>query len=217
MNKIKEITELVNKTQKEKQKEIVLTENDLLQKATLTYFKTLTEELTEVEQEEFYMLCLLHKLNPLKKEIYAIKYGTKFNIIVSFEVYRKRADATGLLEYYNTSITYKNIKNRDGEITNRTPQTARFEGKRKDRTQPTIVEIEFSEFNLGKSVWKEKPTYMIKKVVESLGLRQMFPNEIGNMPYTQEQVWFNDKDNNEAIKENIKIEEQVDLEKLKGK
>lgn len=49
------------------------------------YLKTLTgDKLTEAEQTQFIMLAKAYNLNPFKKEVYAIKFNNKFQIVVSY-------------------------------------------------------------------------------------------------------------------------------------
>ena len=49
------------------------------------FLNTLTcEQLTAQEQQQFIMLAQGYNLNPFKKEIYAIKFNNKFQIVVSY-------------------------------------------------------------------------------------------------------------------------------------
>lgn len=51
------------------------------------YLDTLTgEKLTEAEKLQFIMLSKAYNLNPFKKEVYAIKFGGKLQITVSYQV-----------------------------------------------------------------------------------------------------------------------------------
>lgn len=51
------------------------------------YLNTLTgEKLTEAEQLQFIMLAKGYQLNPFKKQIYAIKFSGKLQIVVSYQV-----------------------------------------------------------------------------------------------------------------------------------
>lgn len=49
------------------------------------YLKTLTcEQLNDAEQLQFIMLAQAYALNPFKREVYAIKFNNKFQIVVSY-------------------------------------------------------------------------------------------------------------------------------------
>ncbi|MFH1788039.1 MAG: recombinase RecT, partial [Candidatus Altiarchaeota archaeon] len=68
---------------------------------------------TDAELWLFMGLAQAHGLNPLKREIHFVKYGTgegaKANIIIGYEVYLKRAMATGKLAWWNVEIEGANV------------------------------------------------------------------------------------------------------------
>ena len=164
----------------------------------LTYLKNTNTNLNESELKEFVMLCKAHNLNPIKREIYAVKYGNKFNVITNYYEYLKRADATGLLEYANVSME-------DGP--NGKPIKAIFRGKRKDQSKELKMEFYFSEWTSGQSTWLTKPHFMLDKVAIANGLRRLLPNELANMPYVNEELWYWTKDNEQIINEHYQIEQ----------
>ncbi|WP_300350165.1 recombinase RecT [Clostridium sp.] len=115
-----------------------------LQESVITYLKANNLNLTEVELKQFMLLCMIHNLNPIKKEVYAIKYNDKFDIITNYNEYLKRADATGLLAYYRVEMI-------ENEKDPRYPLKAVFIGKRKDQEQEFRTECRFLEYTTGKS------------------------------------------------------------------
>lgn len=164
--------------------------------------------LTPNEVKEFALLCIAHQLNPLKGEIYAIKYGSKpLQVISNYYVYLKRADATGLIEYWNVEIISDE---------NNIPVKGYFIGKRKDQTKEMEMEFIFKEWNQGQSTWLTKPHFMFDKCIIANGMRRLLPNELGNMPYVNEELWYWNKQNETIIEEHIKEEEQPKLEKVLG-
>ncbi len=200
-------------------KEIKLQDNQMVEyenlkkqeikESVMIFFDKLKNDnvnLTENELKEFLMLCMLHKLNPLKKEIYCVKYGNKFDIITNYNEYVKRADATGLLDYYRVEV----VENPDNIAY---PLKAIFIGKRKDQTQELRTECRFLEYTTGQSTWKTKPFFMLEKCAIAKGMRLLFPNEISNMPYVNEELWYFQKDNDKVIKEHMESENQITLEK----
>lgn len=184
-----EIIELKEKEQ-EKNKWIKLAQ---------TYLTNTNLKLTENELREFIMLCQMYKLNPLKREIYAIKYGTTFNVITNYYEYIKRADATGLVEYYNVEM----ISDENDNLIK-----AVFVGKRADRTRELKMEFYLREWNNNTAIWKTKPRFMLEKCALANGLRRLFPNELANMPYINEELWYQNKQNEAIIKENYVLEQQ---------
>ena len=115
-------------------------------------------------------------LNPHTREVHLVKYSDKdkLQIIVGYEVYLKRAECSGKLDGWKCSISD------DGK-------RAWVEIKRKDQSMPFYWEIEISEFDKKQASWKSMPTFMAKKVAIAQGFRLCFPQELGGMPYTQEE------------------------------
>ncbi|QOQ95363.1 recombinase RecT [Helicobacter cinaedi] len=115
-------------------------------------------------------------LNPFLREIYAVGYKDKFNIIIGYNAYLKRAEMTGLLGYWNhwTEGTGENMK-------------AVIEIHRKDFTGPFRHEVYLAEYKQDTQIWRSKPITMIKKVAVAQGFRLAFPTEFGSMPYIQEE------------------------------
>lgn len=178
-------------------KELVSLEKEIKESA-LVYLKN-QNNLNENEMREFILLCCQYKLNPLKREIYAVKYGNKsLQVITNYYEYLKRADATGLLEYYNVEI----------EENNSVPTIGWFIAKRKDQSKELRMKFVFKEWNQAQSLWLSKPFFMFDKCIIANGMRRLFPNELGNMPYVNEELWYWNKDNEEIIKEHIKQEQE---------
>ncbi len=51
--------------------------------------------------------------------------------------------------------------------------------------------------------WKEKPSFMLEKVATAIGFRNYFPDELGGMPYTADELPLDDKDYNNLKSANI--------------
>jgi phage recombination protein Bet len=144
----------------------------------------LNKSLTENESNQFVQIAQAYNLNPFKREIYAIKYGSTFNIIVGYESYIKRAEATGLLDGYKVET-----KGKLGENDFRAIITI----YRKDWKEPFVHEVFFIEYDQKNSIWKSKPITMIKKVAISQGFRLAFNETLGGMPYTKEEIITEDQ------------------------
>lgn len=183
-------------------KELQNVEKDSWKEIVMTYLANTNTQLSPSELKEFVMLCKAHNLNPIKREIYAVKYGNKFNIITNYYEYLKRADATGLVDYVNVEMV-------DGD--NGKPIKAIFYGKRKDQSKELKMEFHFNEWNSGQSTWLTKPHFMLDKCAIANGLRRLFPNELANMPYVNEELWYWNKQNDEIVKEHIALEEKKEV------
>lgn len=159
----------------------------------------LAENLNEKEKELYIEICQGSNLNPFKREIHVTKYGKngKLSIVTGYEVYIKRANATGLLDGWNCAT--------EGRVEDGTLK-AILTIHRKDWKHPFVHEVEYCEFakeveittmdakgieiKTGKfrptEFWK-KAKMMIKKVAESQGFRLCFP-ELQGLPYTREEM-----------------------------
>lgn len=136
------------------------------------------------------------KLNPLKREVYFVKYtdSEPMQVLTGYEVYLKRADRSGkyggLKSWTTGSIETKDL-------------VGHVKIFRKDWIEPLEHEADYFEYVQMKNVykadrsfshkepntfWKNKPKTMIKKVAESQGFRKAFPDEFDGMPYTSDEV-----------------------------
>jgi len=157
-------------------------------KEITTYMGSVGGGLNKIQGEQFFALCREFGLNPFKREIYAVKYGSTFNIIVGYEVYIKRANLTGMLDGWKVGT--------EGQIPN---MTAWVEIHRKDWKMPLRVEVEYSEYvgtkydndtgeNKPNAMWASKPKTMLKKVAVAQGFRMAFPVAFSGMPYISDEL-----------------------------
>src|SRR3990167_6002306 len=115
-------------------------------------------------------------LNPFLREVHFVKYDvkSKMSIIVGYEVYIKRAERPGKLYGWsagiNTAENYSWVKI-----------------WRKDWKEPFEWQVNLGEFNKKQSTWNQIPSFMGRKVAIAQGFRLCFPDELGGMPYTQEE------------------------------
>lgn len=141
------------------------------------YLVSMGNKLPDHQRKQFLEICRAFALNPFKREIYAVPYGNDFNIIVGFEVYLKRAERSGKLSGWKvwTEGEGNQIK-------------AVIEIHRRDFDFPFTHEVYLSEYSTGKAMWAKSPKTMIKKVAMSQGFRLCFPDELGGLPYTDEEM-----------------------------
>lgn len=159
----------------------------------------LGQSLTANEKVQFFNVCLAYNLNPIKKEIYAVKYGQNpVSIIVGFETYIKRAERSGNLDGYDVR-TEGNVK--DNSL------KAIITIYRKDWSRPFIHEVYYSEYvqrtkdGQVTKFWLEKPITMLKKVAMSQGFRLCFSDENGGLPYSEEEINIKEVENIQEVTE----------------
>ena len=141
------------------------------------WLENMGTQLPKQYQTQFLELCQLYQLNPFKREIYAVGYGNKFNIITGYEVYLKRAERTHKLDGWQC-------------ITNGNDTKAKVTIWRKDWSHPFEHEVLMNEVKQNSPIWEKMPTFMMKKVCIEQGMRLCFPDEMGGMPYGEEEVSY---------------------------
>lgn len=142
------------------------------------YLLGIDKKLTPSQKTMFYQLAMQFNLNPFKREIYMIPYGSGWNYVTGYQVYIKRADSTGLLNGWEIVP----IKEGDKLL------GARVTIYRKDWAYPFIWEVSLSEFKKDTATWKTMPEFMIKKVCIAQGFRMCFTKEFSGMPYIAEEI-----------------------------
>jgi phage recombination protein Bet len=147
----------------------------------------LANQLTKQEIGQFCEIAQAFNLNPFKREVYCLPYGQgdkrKLSIITGYEVYLKRAERIGALDGWSARIEEKG-----GSF------TAIVEIYRKDWSKPFVHEVYYEEVVQTKydgtptATWAKMPRFMTKKVAIAQAFRMAFPDEMGGMPYTSEEV-----------------------------
>jgi phage recombination protein Bet len=148
-----------------------------------TYLSSLGSPLREDQKAQFIALCREFSLNPFKREIYGVPYGDKFNIIVGYEVYIKRANRSNLLDGIE-----RGTKGSGSNL------VAWIKIYRKDWKIPLYHEVDYSEYvQLNKykkpnQMWSTKPKTMLMKVATAQAFRLCFPEDFAGMPYTSDEI-----------------------------
>ena len=155
---------------------IVLTDDEVRK-----YIST-DPNVTEKEVFMFLQISKYLQLNPFLHEIYLVKYtGSPAQYIVSYQALLERAEANPNFDGYETFIEGNEIP----EI------KAIAKIYRKDRSHPTVVEVKYKEAvkitrdkRTGEmrpmSMWKNMPTWMLRKVALARALKEAFPTAMGN-------------------------------------
>ena len=156
---------------------------DYVEKAK-RYLQFTGVKLPDKDYGTFLEICQAMGLNPFLREIYAVTYKDKYgnvqaSVITGYEVYIKRAMRTGLVQNWK-AWTEGNKK--DGTL------KGCIKIKRADWTEPFYMEVYFDEYDTGRNLWITKPRTMIEKVAIAQGFRRCFPEEMGGMPYTKDEM-----------------------------
>lgn len=140
---------------------------------------------------QFIELCKAYSLNPFKRECYAVGYGDNWNIITGYEVYIKRAERTGKLDGWDCTV--------EGAGDN---LMAKLTIYRKDWSHPFHHFVLYKEAVQKKrdgsvnSMWAKMGSFMLRKVCIAQGFRLCFPDELGGMPYTSDELPEIEKERN---------------------
>lgn len=142
------------------------------------YFK----DSTDAEFEAFMMLCNKTKLDPVAKQIYAVKTGNKINTIVSIDGYRLIAERTGrYVPGREPTYTY----DEKGNLLSATCYVKKLAA---DGTWHEVgATALLSEYRKSTPIWNSMPHVMLAKCAESLALRRAFPNDLSGL-YTEDEM-----------------------------
>ena len=151
----------------------------ITQQLVLQYLADHNQHLTDMEKAQFLSICETFQLNPVKREVYAVKYKDQFSIVMGYEIYLKRAERIGNLDGWECRTT--------GSLAN-DDLVAEITIYRKDRRFPFRWQVSFAECARQTPLWKQMPTHMLKKVAIAQGFRLCFPDEMGGLPYTSDEM-----------------------------
>lgn len=146
----------------------------------------LAAKLNQNEKEQFLQIAQAYQLNPFKREIYCTKYGdgqyAQFSIIVGYEVYLKRAERTGKLDGWEVEFLG------DGDDMSCIVTIFRKDWTRPLKHQAWYAEsVQKTKDGRPTKFW-EKRRQMTRKVAISQAFRMAFPDELGGMPYTDDEM-----------------------------
>lgn len=153
----------------------------ITQQLLLDYLKQTNSNLMPNEQAQFLAISKTFNLNPWKREVYAVAYGSgdkrKLSIIVGYEVYLRRAEEFPQYDGYETTFA--------GEGAN---MCCTCKVYRKDRNHPTGATVFLREYTQNNQMWNSKPRVMLEKVAIATAMRRAFPSEFNGMPYIADEL-----------------------------
>ncbi|MCS7230791.1 MAG: phage recombination protein Bet [Elusimicrobiota bacterium] len=172
--------------------------------------KYIMPDATDEELFLFLQKCRLYNLNPFKGEIYAVPYrtenGVKYNIVISYQVFLKRAFSNPNFAGFQSGII---VLNQKGEIETREGTFMLSEEKllggwckvyRRDWTQPYYVAVNIEDYQKDTKIWKSLRAFMIMKVAIATAFRMTFPEELQGL-YIEEEIQEGNQERNKIIKE----------------
>lgn len=163
--------------------------NTTSQENELLIRKSVAPLATDDEFKTFMYLCKEYDLDPLKKEIYFIKYGNKTSMLTSRDGYLKIANLNANFNGIESDVVYHSdilTKRDDGSlhISYGTDHLLFDKSKlsgafcsvfRKDRGKATTVFVSIKEYyKKDAPIWQQYTNAMILKVAEAMALKRAF-------------------------------------------
>ena len=176
------------KTATQKTQDTALSEVQELKLTEETVLRYINQYASKQEIALFMNQCKMFNLNPFKRQIHLIKYSqsSPASYVMSFNVFLERAERTKMQNGWKA-------------WTEGTPKTKDFKAcieiHRKDWKMPFYHEVFWDEYAQYKQdgrtltrFWDVKYRTMLKKVVISQGHRLCYPADLGDLPYTAEEM-----------------------------
>lgn len=148
----------------------------------------LTRDINDTEFRLFVEIARHAGLDPLLKQIYAIKRGGKMTVQTGIDGYRSIASRTRLYAGSDDAV----FDTEDGRHPNKATVTV-YRLVRGQRCAFT-ASARWSEYDAGTQQWGKMPYTMLAKCAEALALRKAFPTELAGM-YTDEEMQQADREN----------------------
>ncbi len=129
-------------------------------------------------------------LDPIRKEVHFVPYRGSLQLIVGYAEYIKRAERSGKLNGWNIETGKDDI-----DI------FAEISIYRKDWEHPLKWRVYLNEVRKDTPSWKSMPLFMLRKVAIAQGFRLAFPEEIAELPYTEDEMATAEVEDKQTISE----------------
>lgn len=165
-----------------------------------TLRRTIAHDLNDSEFELFAAICRRTGLDPIARQIYAVKRwdGRQkrevMQVQTSIDGFRVIAQRSG--NYAGSATTYwcgPDGKWVDVWLSDKPPAAAKAGVYRRDFTEPTYAVAKFESYCARnkdgslQNLWRTMPEVMIAKCAEALAIRKAFPNDVAGV-YTREEM-----------------------------
>jgi phage recombination protein Bet len=166
--------------------------------------------LTDDEFKMFLYICKRHNLDPIAKQIYAVKRGDQMTIQTGIDGLRLIAERTGKYSPgKNTEFCYDD----KGNIISATAYVKKFSGGQWHEVGSTAM---LKEYLATSPIWRKMPHVMLEKCAEARALRRAFPGDLSGLLSEEEmeQAKPIEEAKMEVVEETIEKEEIIYLTDL---
>lgn len=153
----------------------LITQNNVEMLNTLR--NTVAPGLTDSEFALFAEIVKSTGLNPVTKEVWAIKAGGRLQLMTGINGFLRIANSHPMFDGMEVEF------DKDGDRI--VAATAKV--YRKDRRFPAVATAFMAEYGKPTPIWKQMPSVMLSKCAKSLAIREAFVQELGGL-YTQEEM-----------------------------
>ena len=153
----------------------LITQNNVEMLNTLR--NTVAPGLTDSEFTLFAEIVKSTGLNPVTKEVWAIKAGGRLQLMTGINGFLRIANSHPMFDGMEVEF------DKDGDRI--VAATAKV--YRKDRRFPAVATAFMAEYGKPTPIWKQMPSVMLAKCAKSLAIREAFVQELGGL-YTQEEM-----------------------------
>lgn len=153
----------------------LITQNNVEMLATLR--NTVAPGLTDSEFALFAEIVKSTGLNPVTKEVWAIKAGGRLQLMTGINGFLRIANSHPMFDGMEVEF----------EWDNKQLVSATAKVYRKDRRFPAVATAYMNEYGKFSPIWKTMPSVMLAKCAKSLAIREAFVQELGGL-YTQEEM-----------------------------
>jgi phage recombination protein Bet len=133
--------------------------------------------LTDAEFQLFGEIVRSTGLNPITKEVWAIKAGGRLQLMTGINGFLKIANSHP--QYDGMEVEY------EWDEAKLISATAKV--YRKDRRFPSVATAYMAEYKKSTPIWQQMPSVMLAKCAKSLAIREAFIQELGGL-YTAEEM-----------------------------
>jgi phage recombination protein Bet len=157
-------------------KELTTTNNNPFEMLTALR-NTVAPGLTDAEFHLFAEIVKSTGLNPVTKEVWAIKAGGRLQLMTGINGFLRIANSHPMFDGMEVEFEW------DGK----TLVSATAKVYRKDRRFPSVATAYMAEYSKPSPIWKTMPSIMLSKCAKSLAIREAFVQELGGL-YTAEEM-----------------------------
>lgn len=153
----------------------LITQNNVEMLTTLR--NTVAPGLTDSEFALFAEIVKSTGLNPVTKEVWAIKAGGRLQLMTGINGFLRIANSHPMFDGMEVEF----------EWDNKQLVSATAKVYRKDRRFPAVATAYMNEYGKPSPIWRTMPSVMLSKCAKSLAIREAFVQELGGL-YTQEEM-----------------------------